>query len=71
MFDEHLQLKAIPDDGASRILDGEFYVAHTKIGSEGRPVGEPVIEEETKSGATYTLSGDCNPRVVGRVNEAG
>jgi len=58
---EHLDLQAIPDDEASRALEGEFYVAHTRIGSEGRPVGEPVTEEGTRSGETYTLSGGCNP----------
>lgn len=62
VFDEeNLQLKAIPDDEASRVIEGEFYVAYTRIGSEGKPVGDSVTEEETKSGVTYTLSGDCNP----------
>jgi hypothetical protein len=57
----NLDLQAIPDDGATRILKGEFYVAHTKIGPDGKPTGQPVTEEMTRSGETYTLSGGCNP----------
>lgn len=57
--EEQLDLEAIPDDGASRILEGEFYVAYTKIGPDGRPVGIPVAEEDRMPEELYTLSGDC------------
>ena len=66
VFDEeHLKLEAIPDDGARRILDGEFYIAYTRLGPDGKPVGEQMTEEETqednKPGQGYEPSGGCDP----------
>lgn len=57
--EKSLKLEAIPDDGASRVLEGEFYFATTRIGPDGRPAGEPVTEENRKPGEAYTLSGEC------------
>ncbi len=64
--EDHLQLEAIPDDGAKRILDGEFYAAHTRIGPDGKPEGEPMTEEQVQETSKpakygYELSGDCDP----------
>ena len=62
--EEHLQLEAIPDDDAKRILEDEFYIAHTRIGRNGKPVGERMTEEQAEKnpnpGRGYQLSGACH-----------
>lgn len=60
VFDrETLDLKAIPDDEASRFLRGAFYIAYQKIDRNGKPVDLPVSEEERVPNETYILTGDC------------
>jgi hypothetical protein len=60
VFDtENLDLKAIPDDRAKRVVQGEFYVANYRMGPDGRPVGEPVTEDEQQPNEVYLVKGDC------------
>jgi len=54
------RLQAIPEDQAIRIVEGEFSVKYSRIGRDGTPVGEPVAEEDMKSGTTYVAVEDCS-----------
>ncbi|MDQ3236034.1 MAG: hypothetical protein M3Q54_00675 [Actinomycetota bacterium] len=60
VFTESDRLQAIPDDQAFRIVEGEFSVKYSRIGRDGTPVGEPVAEEDMKSGTTYVAVEDCS-----------
>lgn len=61
VFDPTYQdLQAIPEDGARRFLAGEFNVSYFRIGQDGQPTGQPVTQEEMKSGEGYTARGNCN-----------
>lgn len=58
VYDEK-EIRAIPDDEATRVIEGRFYVAYRKIGKKGDPVGEEVAEEDFKAGEFYTRTSSC------------
>ena len=54
------RLQAIPDDQSTRVVGGDFSVRYLEVGGEGRPVGEPVPEEDMKSWGTYVAVKHCS-----------
>lgn len=58
VFDEK-EVRAIPDDEATRIVEGKFYIAHKKIGEKAEPVGDEVAKQDFKAGETYTPVPSC------------
>lgn len=67
------RLQAIPDDQSTRVVGGDFSVRYLEVGGKGRPVGEPVPEEDMKSWGTYVAVKHCSgfpsqPTIINQSN---